>query len=222
VDVDDVEDVTATANAGILVEKDGERRLTCSYHLWYEHMKNHAEIFGKDTDEAKRVFRLVQGYAPALKGVDVKAGTTIGYAAERIGNTDICLAKLDDGIEFENRFFDTPDPRTPPGTFFPCKNIEGQYMLIDSFVTGLQTFMTLGWRKLVTLRERNDRRLNSSLRKPLVTTEAPDVNTDWVITDQAVHGSDINDNLRNSRVRPSAGGSVLVCCRRVPGSKKST
>lgn len=219
--LDDAEDVIATANAGILVEKDGERRLTCSYHLWDEHLEKHPDLFGKDTDEAKRVFRLVQGYAPAVDGADMKAGTPIGYASERIGNTDICLAKLSDGIQFENQFFDDPEPRRSPKTFLPWKNIEeGDLMLMDSFVTGPQQFIALGWRKVVMLRERSNRRHASSLRKPSHTAPQPDMDTDWVITNQKIHGKNINNITKESRIRRSACGSVLVDCGRLSDSKK--
>jgi hypothetical protein len=90
-----------TATAGLFVEKGGERRLTCSYGLWEQQRREHPGLFGQDTDEAKRVFRLLRGDKP------------VGYAKERVADTAICLAKLDHDVEFENTFVGLPTPTVP-------------------------------------------------------------------------------------------------------------
>ena len=59
---------------------------------------------------------------------------TIGYVAERVGETDIGLAKLDDGIVFSNRFLDID---TSAKTLLLLEDIsQGDTVLMDSFVTG--------------------------------------------------------------------------------------
>jgi hypothetical protein len=64
--------------------------------------------------------------------------------AERVGETDIGLAKLDDGIVFSNRFLDID---TSAKTLLLLEDIsQGDMVLIDSFVNGRQALRCVGTR----------------------------------------------------------------------------
>ena len=69
---------------------------------------------------------------------------TVGYVAERVGETDIGLAKLNDGIVFSDRFLDID---ISAKTLLLLEYIsQGDMVLIDSFVTGRQVLRCVGTR----------------------------------------------------------------------------
>ncbi|KIX09744.1 uncharacterized protein Z518_00825 [Rhinocladiella mackenziei CBS 650.93] len=114
-------------SAGILVEKDGEIRLTVAFHCWADEYAATPDALG-DPDH----FSVKQG------------NTRVGYVAERVGETDIGLAKLDDGIVFSNRFLDIDSSAK---TLLLLEDIsQGDTVLIDSFVTGRQALRCVGIR----------------------------------------------------------------------------
>ena len=76
------------------IEEHGEQRLTCWYRNWEDHHQKHPNKFGQADDTACRSFVAVQG----------DPGTPVGLAARWMGETDIALAKLNDGVIFENNF----------------------------------------------------------------------------------------------------------------------
>jgi hypothetical protein len=93
--------------ARLLVEKDGERRLTIASDLWEQQRRDHPGLFGQDTDEAKRVFQLLQWMG------ENREYKPVGYAKEimqkeEVSDPDICLVKLDDNVKFENTFNSLP------------------------------------------------------------------------------------------------------------------
>ena len=85
-----------SVTAGILVEKGQKRRLTCSFHNWDQHYDKYADKFGMTDPESQRIFQVVQG----------NSGSRVGFVRERVGNTDIALTQLDEGIVFENNFME--------------------------------------------------------------------------------------------------------------------
>jgi hypothetical protein len=114
-------------NAGILVEKDGEIRLTVAFHCWDDEYAATPDMLGNPNH-----FSVKQG------------NTRVGYVAERVGETDIGLAKLDDGIVFSNRFLDID---TSAKTLLLLEDIsQGDTVLIDSFVAGRQALRCVGIR----------------------------------------------------------------------------
>jgi hypothetical protein len=118
-------------SAGILVEKDGEVRLTVAFHCWADEYAATPDKLGNPNH-----FSVKQG------------NTRVGYVAERVGGTDIGLAKLDDGIVFSNRFLDID---TSAKTLLLLEDIsQGDTVLIDSFVTGRRALRCVGAR-LVTV-----------------------------------------------------------------------
>ena len=129
--------VYSSGTAGVLVEKDGEQRLTCSCHSWEDHDQKYPGRFGQDDDEARNTFEVVQG----------DPGTPVGFAECRMGNTDIALAKLHDGVVFENSFMEMAFPAK---TLVPSKEqLIGDSYLIDSFTTGKQRLLGCGARIII-------------------------------------------------------------------------
>ncbi len=91
--------VYSSTSAGVLVERHGEKSLTCSWHNWEDRdEKDLGKLGRKDDYEARKTFRAVQGV------VDGHPGTTIGYVRERVGDGDVALMQLDDSVVFENSF----------------------------------------------------------------------------------------------------------------------
>jgi hypothetical protein len=58
--------------------------------------KAYPGVFGHPTTKSQRLFEVRQG----------KPGTRVGFVRERIGETDIALAQLDEGVVFENSFME--------------------------------------------------------------------------------------------------------------------
>jgi hypothetical protein len=122
-------DAGGSISAGILVEKESEVRLTVAFHCWDEENKDKSKQLGDS-----RYFKLTQG--------DINSGTKVGYVSERIGETDIGLAKLD--MPFNNRFLDID---ATPKTLLHTDDIKlFDAFAIDSFVTGFQQLRCLGVR----------------------------------------------------------------------------
>jgi hypothetical protein len=119
-------------SAGVLVEKDGEIRLIVAFHCWADEYAATPDKLGNPDH-----FSVKQG------------NTRVGYVAERVGETDIGLAKLDDGIVFSNQFLDID---TSAKTLLRLEDIsQGDTVLIDSFVTGRQALRFVGTR-IVTVK----------------------------------------------------------------------
>lgn len=124
----------SAVSAGVPVEKDGEQRLTCSYHNWEDHHKNYPDKLGRDDRSARRIFQVVQG----------ENGTTVGVVGERIGETDIALAELEQGVKFENKFMNLSGS---PRLFTRSRDITlVDDFLFDSFTTGRQIVKGVGAR----------------------------------------------------------------------------
>ncbi|KAK2787197.1 hypothetical protein FQN53_005621 [Emmonsiellopsis sp. PD_33] len=123
-------------SAGVMVEKDSKCRLTVAMHCWDKELKENPEKLG-DPDS----FTVRQG------------DTKVGYVSERIGSTDIGLAKLHDDISFDNRFLDID---TAGKVLVPSSQVNiGDEFLIDSFVTGHQRLVSAGVRVLGKQREQD-------------------------------------------------------------------
>jgi hypothetical protein len=84
--------IWSSVSAGVLVKRGDQTRLTCSWHCWEDHDDKYKDILGQDNAQARHVFRMTQG----------EDGTEVGRVMARIGETDIALAELHEGIVFEN------------------------------------------------------------------------------------------------------------------------
>jgi len=56
-------------------------------------------LFGQDTDEAWHMFRLIQVTKPVT--------SNYRYVKEKVGEIDIAIIQLHDGITFGNKFLDS-------------------------------------------------------------------------------------------------------------------
>lgn len=126
--------VYTSISAGVLLSNGNETRLTCSWHNWEDHAKKHPTLLGQDDDEARRVFTVVQG----------EPGSRVGHVVRRVGDTDIALASLDEGIVFENTFMDIQ--ACAKRLVHTDSILPGDIYLIDGFTTGLQRLPGCGAR----------------------------------------------------------------------------
>ena len=122
--------VDSMVSAGILVEKDGKKRLTCSFHAWEEQHKAHPGAFGRNDAASRDIFQVVQGMAD-----DCQPGTSVGWVCKRFGDGDVAPAQLDGGINFENQFFAGLD--TSPKVLLRSEDIrQGDDFLVVTFTAG--------------------------------------------------------------------------------------
>ncbi|KAL8853276.1 MAG: hypothetical protein Q9221_001887 [Calogaya cf. arnoldii] len=118
-------------SAGILVRKADKIRLTVAFHCWEDEHKQHPDKLG-DPNFCK----VTQGH--------LATGTAIGYVAERLGSSDIGLVKLDDNIEFHNRFLDID---AEAKCLLPSNDIRMcDEFVIDGYITGAQRLKCFGVR----------------------------------------------------------------------------
>jgi len=189
-----------SVSAGVMIRKGNERRLTCPWHCWEDHDKQYPGLLGKDDDEAKRVFIVVQG----------EKGTKVGYVKERVGKTDIALAKLDDGIVFQNTFMDV---NATAKRFLHSERVGlWDVFYVDGFSTGKQRLMSLG-RRFQVARKRG---------QPHYHLAAPDgddeafLPPDDIAYISAKHGVCATGQpilTTKPYIRDSARGAVLLRCR---------
>jgi hypothetical protein len=112
-------------SAGVAVERGSETRLSVAFHCWQQEYAETPDKLGDPNH-----FSVTQGE------------TAVGYVEQRIGTTDIGLAKLKEGVVFQNRFLDIP---TTAQSLLSSNDIEiGDDFLLDSFVTGRQRLRCLG------------------------------------------------------------------------------
>ncbi|KAJ5842104.1 hypothetical protein N7534_011934 [Penicillium rubens] len=173
------------ASAGVLVEKDSEQRLTVVCHCWDREFDESLNHLGDPNH-----FRVLQGKS------------RVGYVTERVDETDIGLAKLDDTFAFSNRFLDI---ETAAKTLIPFTGVRtGDKFFIDSFVTGRQRLLCAGVRVLG--RKRGQDFLHDRQENP------PDGK--YITMYQGIYAT--NDPVITSAPQLRAGicGSVLVRLQR--------
>lgn len=138
----------------------------------------------------------------------------MGRVSERIGETDIALAKLHPGIKFVNSFMDI---KADAKTFIRSKQVHmWDYLLIDGFSTGRQKLISLGARFEPQRKEGQphsrlvEKRLNKYGEE--VDVVLPRDGVIYISGSQNVYGA--SDNIRTKKpcIQDSACGSVLVRC----------
>lgn len=194
----------SSTSAGVLVQKGDQQRLIVSWHCWEEHDKKYPGLIKEDNDEARRAFRIVQG----------EGGTEVGRVSERIGETDVALAKLHPGVKFENRFMDI---KADAKTFILSDQVKYRdQVLFDSFTTGKQKLLLLGWR---FERQRDEggphprlieKRQNG--QGEMVNVVLPRDEVVYIAGSQGVYGTSDNIQTKRPYIRDRACGSVLVRC----------
>ncbi|KAK3934635.1 hypothetical protein QBC46DRAFT_347429 [Diplogelasinospora grovesii] len=201
-------EVYSSTSAGVLVQKGQQQRLTCSWHNWEDHVKQHPGKFGQTDTEAQRIFRAAQG---AVDGDAHKAGTAVGYVRERIGDTDIALAQLDNGIVFENTFMDI-DASAKTLVSTNDQNPGDEY-LIDSHVTGMQKLKGYG----ATANNQSASPKKHHHHHHLL----PPDNAAYIAARQGAFATNSTTMTSEPRIRDSVCGSVLLRCRDVTKGEES-
>lgn len=200
--------------AGILINKGDEKRLTCSFHNWEPLVQEAKDLFGKDTEEAKREFRAIQG-RPKNTRPDSEddwgdgPGTEIGYVCQKVGNTDIALMRLHDGIRFENKFMEID---AAPKKLLHSNDaaINDEYVF-DSFVTGKQTVRGLGKRYIKRVGKEGSFRQYEGPDKTKTNdpTTEPQLGETYITFSQGIYATTA-EVTKKPHIRDSVCGSVLL------------
>lgn len=185
-------------SAGILLQKQEERRLTVAIHCWDKQLESSVEL----------------GYENyTIKQGDWADGTVVGTVTERIGSSDIGLAKVDK--PFSNRFLDLDGSAS---SLFHSRDMKSvnEVFWIDSFVTGPQRLASNGTRVLkANMRAKELFGDPSALLGPrkyvelvqgIYSTSAPEINGEPKIREGVCGAAVIRGRLR----RPAPRNETLV------------
>ena len=143
--------IHSMVSAGILAQKDGIKRLTCSYHNWEQQDRMHPGTLGKGDATTREIFRVVQGMTN-----DDKPGTPVGCLRKRFEDNNIAFAQLDNGIHFENQFFEPLG--TNPKVLLALEDAEFRdEFLVETFPGGRERLRCVGARFPLSERERQAR-----------------------------------------------------------------
>lgn len=125
----------------------------------------------------------------------------MGNVVERIGNIDIGLGKLKEGISFNNRFLGI---EAAPKTFLHSSSLQYRdEFVIDGFTTSVQRLSCLG------RRVRKEFARTEDLYKPNNDTELPGPGT-YVVLNQGIMATGEPEMSGFPRVREGACGSALL------------
>lgn len=131
-------------SAGVLVEKDDQRRLTVSIHCWQKELDESLEKMGDPG-----FFRVTQGK------------THVGHVSSKLGTSDIGLATLNENVEFRNRFINIPGG--PTQLLHSDKLKSNQVYMIDRFTTGRQGQLLCKGKRIIRPQDK-ERRVDQVLR----------------------------------------------------------
>ncbi|KAG5815339.1 hypothetical protein H9Q74_010038 [Fusarium xylarioides] len=196
-----------SATAGILVEKEGKRRLTCSFHLWQEHYDEYTKHFGKLDAESKDKFKVVQGDDP---------GSHVGFVCERVGETDIALIELNDGVVFENKFMEID--AAPKRLLRSAEHKIRDEFVFDSCVSGKQTLFCFGSRSTIDWRPKQPH--PTLLIDANFEGDAPVNNVMYIAFEQGAFVTNAPTILKKPQIRNSVCGSVLLRCHNADSGAK--
>jgi hypothetical protein len=129
-------DINSMITAGVLIERAGKQRLTCSYHCWAD--QDAENKLGGSDPATQKIFAVQQGDKP---------GNVVGFLREHIDDTDIALAQILPHITFDNQFMDM-DYRPKRFVHSAQERIGNDYVF-DSFTTGKQKVKGFGRRFLL-------------------------------------------------------------------------
>jgi hypothetical protein len=198
--------------AGVLVKKDGQKRLTCSFHAWQSQNSAHPGAFGLDCAASRDIFQVVQGMTDGDQ-----PGTRVGWVCKSFGDSNVALAQLDNGINFENQFFDVLD--TNPKVFLRLRDIKiGDDFLVESYASGRQRLRCAGvWNgiesakpgpKSLRQRERQPGQFVSKGGLPV-----PHETERYVMCEQTVFLTNKGEEVVKPCIPSGSYGSVLVRCK---------
>jgi len=191
-----------SATAGVLLQRAGEQRLTCSWHLWGKlAARNKNVVLGDGSDTSKEVFQVFQG----------DTLSPVGTVISRIGSTDIAMAQLHPDVTFRNKFVGS---EVEPRRILHHGNLNYRdQVMIDSFTTGKVRLSLVGSR-VEPVRE-------PGAKHPIIV--APE-NSDHVLPvpgvayvrlHQGIYATDSITMDESPHIRDSACGAVLVRHREI-------
>jgi hypothetical protein len=192
-------EIFSSATAGVLVEKGQKQRLTCSFHNWQNHYEKYPDKFGQTDPTSQRIFQVTQG----------TPGTAVGFVRERMGNRDIALAQLDEGVVFENSFMEM---EYAAKTFIHINDqmVKDEY-IIDSFTTGKQRLRGAG-RRFQIQRKTGQPHYHLTVAKDYEHALPPD-EVAYIELEQGACVT--NEQMMQSKpyIREGACGAALLRCR---------
>lgn len=184
--------------AGILVKKGDEERLTVSIHCWQKELDKIPEKMGDGQS-----FRVTQGK------------THVGHVSSRLGNTDIGLATLNNGVDFRNQFMEMPGE--PIELLHSDKLTMDDVYMMDSFTTGRQGGMLCKGKRVITCEDKEKRVDRFLLGKP---EDLPDVGKYLVLT-QGIFAT--SEPVANGEpiIRAGCCGSAVVQLEKTTRQRKA-
>lgn len=185
-----------SATAGILLERNGQQHMTCSWHLWEKLAAQHGATLGSDDPLSNEVFTVYQR----------DTLSPVGTVVERVGQTDIALARLHDGIEFRNEFIGSG--------FVPrCLALGSDVKFldqfsIDSFTTGKQNLAVVGVK--VELPRTPGAEHPETVAPANSDDLLPVPGVEYILVSQGTHFTQAAEMTTKSQIRESACGAVLI------------
>jgi hypothetical protein len=134
----------------------------------------------------------------------------VGFVRERIGNTDIALAQLNDGVVFENGFMEVDFSAKK---FIHSRDqVMGDQYLIDSFSTGKRQLFGLG-RRFEIKRDGNQRRKDLYI-VPGEEDKLPPTDVAYIGLRQGAYVTNHPTIYQVPQIRDVCCGAVLLRCGR--------
>ncbi|KAJ4250992.1 hypothetical protein NW762_011642 [Fusarium torreyae] len=180
--------------------KGEERRLICSFHCWEPHVDKYPTRFGKTDVDSRNTFRVLQGD---------KSGSAVGFVCERSGGSDIALAKLNDGIVFENKFMEMD---AAPKKFLRSEEQNmGDHYMFDSFATGKQR--VAGFGRCFTMGWTQDEPHHHLIVPQHGAHLMPVDEVKYIALEQGAYVTNSPEIIGKPQTRDSVCGSVLLRCK---------
>jgi hypothetical protein len=171
-------------SAGVAVERAQDLRVTVAFHCWPDEYKESTDKLG-DSEH----FSITQGT------------TVVGNVTERIGDTDIGLAALKDGVAFNNQILGLD---AAAKVLLPSNKLKYRdEFVVDGFTTSVQRLVCLGRR----IRRANTR--TEDLYRAGKDAELP-APGNYIILEQGIMATGEPEMRGTPRLREGVCGSALL------------
>ncbi|KAK3357923.1 hypothetical protein B0T25DRAFT_540565 [Lasiosphaeria hispida] len=185
------------ATAGVLLQRAGEQRLTCSWHLWEElAARNKHVVLGDGSDKSNEVFQVFQG----------DTLSPVGTVVSRVGLTNIAMAQLHPDVTFRNKFVGS---EVEPRRILHHGNLDYRdIVMMDSFTTGKVRLSLVG--------SRVEPKREPGAKHPIIAASEnsdhilPVPGVAYVQLQQGIYATDSFTMDEPPYIRDSACGAVLV------------
>lgn len=188
--------------AGILVEKDGVRKLTVAAHAFDEEFKEQGDKLGNEDR-----FILYQGNH---KAQFTKVGNVDEVISANGEYTDIALASLASNINFSNElFYSFKDQKIVPQTFLSlndCKFLDK--FMIESCMTGFQKLVVHGLRFPLEKKGRNP--MQDIKTKGLSPDRLPNPALQYLRLTQGMYSTGAIEIPTKPQIRAGVCGSAVI------------